>query len=468
MKWKIESLNRLFNPESIAVVGASDKPFRLGALSLLALNGYAGNIFPVNPRLESIGDLDCHKTVSDVDARVDLAVIALRAPLVLDALRDCTRANVGGAIVFTAGFKELGTNGEAEQERMKEIANEAKLAVIGPNCLGAGNCHRNLNATFFPHPIELREGSAALLSQSGGVTGLMLYRAADSNLGVSKFVSVGNRVNIDFHDLIHYLRGDDETQEICLFVEGTEYAREMHNETQATTGKKPVIVYKVGTTPSARAAALSHTGSLAGSPELYSASTRQARGIEVNSIEEMIDTARALSVLTSLPGGNRVAIVTHTLGPSLMAAQELEERGILLPLPMETTAKTIRELPGLDIIVGNPIDLLATGWANPDLFATALRIASEENHFDAIMTVFSPNFQRDIGGGMPVEDVIEASRTSGKPFVSVLVSPDTRRPPGWAELEAGGVPTFSGPIRAARALSNVILFAERRRMSSRE
>ncbi|UCE11023.1 MAG: CoA-binding protein [Candidatus Thorarchaeota archaeon] len=467
MNWKSKSLDRLFNPKSIAVIGASDKPYRLGALSLLALTGYDGDIFPVNPRLKTIGNLECHRTVSDIDNEIDLAIIALRAQLVLEALEDCARAEVGGAIVFTAGFKELGPAGEVEQERMKEIANAAELAVIGPNCLGAGNTHRSLNATFFPHPVELRAGTAALASQSGGVTGLMMYRAADADLGVSKFASVGNRVNVDFHDLIRYFREDVETQEICLFVEGTEYAREMHTEIESTSAEKPVIVYKVGTTPSARAAALSHTGSLAGSPELYSASTRQAGGIEVRSIEEMVDTARVFSVLSALPEGRRVAIVTHTLGPSLMAAQELEERGIVLPSPKETTSHTIRELLGLDIIVGNPIDLLATGWARPDLFATALKIASEEAHFDAIMTVFSPNFQKDIGGGMPVDDVIEASRTSGKPFVSVLVSPDSRRPPGWEELEEGGVPTFSGPIRAARALSNVMLYAERRRRSSK-
>ena len=394
---------------------------------------------------------------------MDLALIAVRAPNVVLAIEDCAKAGVRGAVIFTAGFKELGPAGEEVQSRLLEVADKSHIAVIGPNCLGAGNCMTNLNATFFPHPVPLKGGDVAMVSQSGGVTGLMLYRAADSNIGVSKFASIGNRVNIDFHDMLRYLRNDEETRTICLFVEGTEHAREMYEEMASTTDEKRVLVFKVGKTPVARAAALSHTGSLAGRAELYSASVKQAGGLEVDSVEEMIDTAKVLSICKSLPRGRNVAIVTHTLGIALIAAQTLEEQGVSLPLPSSATVSRIQDMLKMpvDIPIANPVDLLAQGWANPDIFAQALLHVIEEEQYDAAMTVFSPNFKEDIGGGMPIQSVIDAANKSAKPVVSVLVSPDSRRPIGWEELEQNGVTPFSSPQRAARALSNVIELTER-------
>ncbi|TFH04890.1 MAG: acetyl-CoA synthetase, partial [Candidatus Thorarchaeota archaeon] len=264
MPWKNESLDRLFVPKSVAVIGASDKPEKLGALTLLALKSYKGNLYPINPRLESIGNLRCYPSVQEIDDQIDLAMIAVGPQHVIPTMIDCAEAGIGGAIIFSAGFKELGGIGIGHQTKLREIVDDAHIAVIGPNCLGAGNPNIQMNATFFPHPILLKGGSVAMISQSGGVTGMMLYRASDIGLGVSKFASVGNRVNIDFHDMVRYLRQDEETRVICLFIEGTEYGREMIDEIKKTSPQKQVIVFKVGKTPSSRDAALSHTGSLAG------------------------------------------------------------------------------------------------------------------------------------------------------------------------------------------------------------
>ncbi|MHA2353294.1 MAG: CoA-binding protein, partial [Candidatus Thorarchaeota archaeon] len=276
MKWKSDSLDKLFNPRSIAVVGASDKPDKLGALALMALRDFKGDVYPVNPRLKNIADVKCYPTIGEIGEQVDLAMIALGPQYILQSLSECAKVGVKGAIIFSAGFKELGGIGEEHQRRVKDVADAGHIAVIGPNCLGAGNPNYNLNATFFPHPTPMKGGSVAMVSQSGGVTGLMIYRAADSDLGISKFASVGNRVNVDFHDMLRYLREDSETEVICLFVEGTEYAREMTEEIEKTTPEKPVIVFKVGKTPASREAALSHTGSFAGNAELYSAAIKQS------------------------------------------------------------------------------------------------------------------------------------------------------------------------------------------------
>jgi len=458
LSWKTDSLDRLFKPKSIAVIGASDKPEKLGALSLLALQTYTGKVYPVNPRLKSIGRSRCYSSVQEIDAKVDMVMIAVGPQHVIPAISDCAEAGVGGAIIFSAGFKELGGIGTEHQMRLREIVDDSHIAVIGPNCLGAGNPNIGLNATFFPHPVPMKNGSVAMISQSGGVTGLMLYRAADRGLGVSKFASVGNRVNIDFHDMVRYLRHDNETKVICLFIEGTEYGREMVDEIKETTLKKQVIVFKVGKTPASRDAALSHTGSLAGNSALYSGAIKQSGAIEVSGVTEMIDTAHLLSVSPHRPKGNRVAIVTHTLGIALIAAQTLELNGAVFPYPSPEIAKSIQTLLNMpvEIPIKNPVDLLAQGWAQPEIFASAFRMVLKEDYYDSIMIVFAPNYQEGIGGGIPIDKIVEASKEVSKPIVSILSSPDSNKPPGYEILEKAGIPFYSSPQRGAKALANMI------------
>jgi len=456
--WKNESLDRLFNPQAIAVVGASDKPERLGALTLKAVENYQGKIYPVNPRINKIGSMQCYPSISSIPDQIDLALISVRGGLVPQSLEDAATVGVRAAVVFAAGYKELGDDGEKEQKKIKVLVDEAQIAVIGPNCLGAGNIKRDLNATFFPHPVPMKKGGVSIISQSGGVCGLMLYGAADADVGISKFASVGNRVNIDFHDLLRYLREDQETNTICLFIEGTELAREMYDEMTLTTPKKPVLVLKVGKTPVARQAAHSHTGSLAGDPDLYSAAVRQAGGLEVDSIMDMMDTAKILSTTSKRPRSNQVGIITHTLGIALIAAQTLEEKGAILPMPpkdVQVKIEKLLEMP-MEIPIKNPIDLLAKGWAEPRVFAQAFEYLIKDNTYDSIVTVFAPNFLEGIGGGMPIEEIIKSSERSDKLILSILSSPVTRTPPGQKELESAGIPVFVNPQRAGKALANVL------------
>ncbi|MFW9847749.1 MAG: acetate--CoA ligase family protein [Candidatus Thorarchaeota archaeon] len=457
MDWKYESLNRLFNPKSIAIVGASDRPERLGALALVSLQTCDCKKFPVNPRLKNIGNYPCFPNITSIPESIDLALICVRGPLVPKAMEDAAKAGVRAAIIFSAGFKELGPQGEIEQERIKALVNKSKIAVIGPNCLGAGNNKIDLNATFFPHPVKMRRGGFSIVSQSGGVCGLMLYSAADANVGLSKFASVGNRVNIDFPDILRYLREDPETEGICLFIEGTELGREMFDEMALTTPVKPVFVFKVGKTPVAREAALSHTGSLAGRPELYSAAIKQAGAIEFDSVMDMMDTAKILSISQKKPTGKNVAIVTHTLGIALIAAQTLEEHNVPLPKPpldIQDKIEELLEMP-MKFPISNPVDLLAKAWAEPDVFAKAFKYIIEEESYDSVVTVFAPNFQEGIGGGMPIKEIIQESKSSDKLVISILSSPVTKEPPGKRELEEAGIPVFVSPQRAGRALANV-------------
>lgn len=462
--WKMDALKAIFNPTSIAIIGASDKPRKLGSLTLRALkaSGFQGKIFLVHPSLSKIGDKQVYSRVQEIPEPIDLALIAVQSPNVPEVLQDCAEAKIPGAVVYSAGFKELGPKGHLLEAHLAEIANDAHIGVIGPNCLGIGNIPLKLNATFFPYPTPIPVGKVSMISQSGGVAGLMHYSAVDVQLGVAKFASIGNRVNLDFADFLEYFSEDPDTEIICLFIEGTEEARRLIEVGKQVSPIKPVLAYKVGKTPAAQRATISHTGSLAGRGPLYSSAFRQAGIHEVTGISELIDTAKALSILNHLPKGNRVALVTHTLGPTIIAAEILENRNVELPRPQASTAEAIQkvmELP-VDISIDNPIDLLALGWARPDIFAEALRLAAQSDQYDAFLTVFSPNFQEDIGGGTPTDGLLRVTRTTHKPIFAILNSPISFPPPEKPVLEAGGIPVFSSPARGAKALANVIQFSQ--------
>jgi len=208
---------------------------------------------------------------------------------------------------------------------------------------------------------------------------------------------------------------------------------------------------------------LSHTGSLAGRHELYTAAARQSGAIEANTVTEMIDTAKILSICGTRPTGRNVAIVTHTLGPSLIAAQILENAGSSLPPPSKETSSTIQEMLAMQvqIAITNPVDLLAQGWANPEIFAGAFNLIMDDPQYDAVMIVFSPNYQEDIGGGVPINSILEKTSTSEKAVIAILNSPVCTPPIGKDRLERGRVPVFSNPERAAQALSNALSLANR-------
>jgi acyl-CoA synthetase (NDP forming) len=461
--WKMASLKAIFEPSTIAVIGASDKPRKLGSLALRALHSsnYPGTIFLVNPSLNRIGKYKVYQQIQEINQPIDLALIAVQGLRVPEVLKECADKGIKGAVIYSAGFKELGDAGAILEKEIARIANDAEMGIIGPNCLGIGNIPYNLNGTFFPYPTPVSPGCVSLVSQSGGVAGLMLYAAVDAQLGIAKFASIGNRVNLDFADFIHYFGNDPETRIICLFVEGTDDARRMLEEAHQISPIKPILAYKVGKTPTAQRAALSHTGTLAGRGELYSSAFRQAGIQEVNCVRDLIDTAKALSIIHHLPRGNRVACVTHTLGPTIIAAEILEQEGIQLPLPSAQTIKSIHKamkLP-IQIPIHNPIDLLALGWARPDIFAEALRLAAAEEQYDACLTVFSPNFQEDIGGGTPTESLIEIAKESKKPIFAILNAPESYQHPEKEILEAGGIPVFASPERGAKALANVISYS---------
>jgi len=455
---KIRNLDKIFNPKSVAIIGVSNDPRKLGyqCLKALLMDGYQGKIYPVHPQLKELMGIKVYNSLDEIDDQIDLAIIAISAPNVPDVLKECAKKNIKGVIVISSGFKELGKQGEILEEQLKKIAEEHSICIVGPNCLGATNTKINLNATFFPSSVKVKSGSVSLISQSGGITGNLLYHAVDIGTGIAKFVSVGNRCNLDFADYIEYFYRDPETKVIGIFLEGTEDARRMYEIAKQVTKTKPILVYKAGKTKTGIKSVKSHTGSLAGRSELYSAVFRQAGIIEVQSIKELVEAAKALSVVKYPPKGNRVAIITHTAGPSIVATDILEARGCKLAELSKETIKNIQSLLPFSIPITNPVDMLGFGYAIPELYGEAVKRVLADNNVDFLLAIYSPSFQSEIR--VPAKEMIEALEEYRKPIVAVLNAPISKKPKEAESLEKAGIPVFFDPESGAKASAILIYY----------
>ncbi|NQU07523.1 MAG: CoA-binding protein, partial [Candidatus Abyssubacteria bacterium] len=279
MKDSASTLDRVFNPKSVAIVGASDNPFKMGCRCVTSLLdiGFEGGIYPINEKVDSIFDLKTYPTLMDAPGDVDLAIIVVQAKHVPDALNDAARKNAAGAVIITAGFTEIeDKSGALLQAEITRIADAAGIKIVGPNTFGMVNMSAKLNASFTPMFSHVKRGSISMLGQSGGVCHLVAFQAIDENVGMNKVVGLGNRCNLGFPELIQYLGEDDETRTIILYLEGIEEPRPLMDAARKVTLKKPIVGLKVGKSRAASRAVQSHTGSLSGRHSLYYAAFEQA------------------------------------------------------------------------------------------------------------------------------------------------------------------------------------------------
>jgi len=451
----------IFSPKSIAIIGASRSPVKLGYQSLKALleAEYQGKIYPINPKAETLGEHKAYPSILDVPDEIDLAVISLPSFEVLDAVKECAKKGVKGVVIFASGFKELDKQGAQMEKEIARICNEAGIKIIGPNTIGLMNSYSNLNASFGPMG-KLPRGDISIVSQSGGMGGTLVAYILESELGFSKFVGVGNRANLEVADILLYLKEDPTTKVICIFLEGLEDARKLVQVAKEVAEEKVILIYKVGKTEVAARAAFSHTGSLAGSYELYSAAFAQAGILEVIEPSELVDAAKAISILPPAKG-EKVALVTHTAGPSLVITEVLERYGVKLSVLSEETKKRVREAMPVNITVQNPCDLLGVAYVVPELYGIVGRILLEDSDVDALIAVYTPSFQPEIR--LPAKELIEITRASNKPVIAALVSPSILPIEEKSDLEQNGVAVYRNPERAAKAMANYIKYWKLRR-----
>ena len=373
------NLDKIFDPKSIGVVGASDEEGSVGYTLMKNLTelGYKGKVYPVNIHKPEILGFKAYQTVDQLPETVDLAVIATPAKTVPDVVEQCGKAGIMGIIVISAGFKEVGPEGKALEERILEIKKKYNLRIIGPNCLGIIRPSVHLNATFgtkMPKP-----GNIAFISQSGALCTAILDWAIHQNIGFSNFVSVGSMIDVDFGDLIDYFGTDPKTRSILMYIEGITYAREFMSAARHFARTKPVIVVKAGKFGESAKAAASHTGSLTGEDMVYDAAFKRAGIVRVDEIADLFNSAEVLG-MQPLPRGPNLAIVTNAGGPGVMATDALIARGGKLAKPNQKTMKTLDGILPPYWSRGNPIDIL--GDAKADRYKAVVEACLDDENVD--------------------------------------------------------------------------------------
>ena len=445
-------LTSLFEPRSVAIVGATEKPGKVGEvlISNMRAAGYRGELLAVNPKYDSVHGVRAYPSVDRLPHPVDLVVVATPAVTVPGVIAQCGAAGVRAAMVITAGFSETGPEGARLERKLMEQARRYGVRMIGPNCLGMLRPGIGLNATFARGGAL--PGSLALVSQSGAVCTAMLDWAAVSKVGFSSVVSMGGSVDIDFGEIIDYLSGDARTEHILLYIEGVRDARRFLGSLRAAARMKPVILMKVGRHPAGSRAAVSHTGAIVGGDDVFDAAVRRAGVVRVGTIGQLVAAAQALAAHVR-PRGNRLAIITNGGGPGVMAADHAADLGLpLAELSADTVERLQATLPE-NWSHGNPVDLI--GDADTGRYSAAVSACLADGGVDGALVILTPQAMTDADAAAGA--VIAASRGSTKPLIACWMGEhsviDARQ-----QLRDAGIPVFRTPEPAVEMFAHVSSF----------
>ena len=386
------NLNRIFKPRHVAVVGASEKAGTIGTALMKNLidGGFSGMLLPVNPKYKTIHGHESFGSVSALEAGVDLAIIATPIHSVADIVSECVEKKVGGAIIISAGGKEVGEQGREIEEKIRRIAYGGRLRIVGPNCMGIIRPGANLNASFASEmPVA---GNLAFVSQSGAICSAILDLAVKDRIGFSHFVSIGSMLDVDFGDMIDYLGNDSSAKSILLYIESLTNFRKFMSAARSVSRIKPIIVLKSGRSPAGAKAAASHTGAMAGEDAVYDAAFKRAGIVRVDTIEELFDCAELMAKQPH-PRGPRLAILTNGGGPGVMAADTLARYG------KEPASLDPDTMQALDTFLppfwsrGNPIDIL--GDASAERYGRALEVCFNSKNLDGVLVILAPQALTD-------------------------------------------------------------------------
>ncbi|MFH1103168.1 MAG: bifunctional acetate--CoA ligase family protein/GNAT family N-acetyltransferase [Pseudomonadota bacterium] len=447
------NLDRIFFPKSIAVIGASEKEKSIGyaLMKNLVDGGFEGNLIPVNPKYRKIFGIEAVPSVSGLKSRIDLVVIASPIRYVSDIINECTSIGVGGAIIISAGGKEIGEEGKNIEEKIRQNARKGSLRILGPNCLGLIHPAHKINASFateMPTP-----GRLAFISQSGAICTAILDLAFQENIGFSHFVSMGSMLDVDFGDMIDYLGNDPKVGSIILYIESLTNHRKFMSAARAVSRVKPIVVLKSGRSAAGARAAASHTGAMAGEDMVFDAAFQRAGIVRVDTIEELFNCAE-LMAKQPRPKTSNLVIITNGGGPGVMAADSLARFGVD-PTPLKP--ETLKALDGVLPPFwshNNPIDML--GDATAERYAKTLEICAKDKNIGGIMVIMAPQALSD------PEDVAKTlvKAVAGKniPIFTSWMGGKTMSG-GIETLNQAGIPTYETPEKAVRAFLYMVSYA---------
>lgn len=446
-------LSAFLHPRSVAVVGASASPQKIGGVLFANVASFPGPVYGVNPAYRELLGRPCVPTVDDLPGPVDLALILVPPAAALEALRACGRKGIRNVAVLTAGFKEVGEEGAKREQELVRIAQEYGLSVLGPNAFGVVLPRVGLNATFAPRGA--RPGRIAFLSQSGALGSAVLGWAWAKGVGFSAFVSLGNKAVLDEVDFLPALAEDPETGAVVLYLEGVEDGREFVRAAGEVTRRKPVVVLKAGRSEAGARAASSHTGALAGSDRAYDAAFRKAGVLRVGTVEELFEVAQAL-VQSPLPRGRRLGIVTNAGGPGILAADAAAEAGLEVPPLAPATVASLAPHVSPAASLRNPVDLLADATA--DTFRVAVDRVLADPGVDMVLVLTAPH---PILTFAQLARILAEARGKGKPLAASFMAGELGEEPEGILREAG-IPAYFEPARAVRALVALARYRELR------
>ncbi len=438
-----KSLDNIFKPQNVAVIGATEQENSVGrTLMENLLDRRQGRVYPVNPKRDQILDVEAYSSVQEITDPIDLGIVATPAPTVPDIIEECGESGVGGIIVISAGFREVGEKGKKLEQEMENIRQEYGMRIIGPNCLGIIRPSQDLNASFVDQmPLE---GNVAFLSQSGALASSTLDWAVAAQFGFSSFVSVGNMVDVDFADLIDYFGRDEVTESILAYIEGIESSREFISASRSFARQKPIMAVKSGKHQAAAEAVASHTGSLAGADEVYDAAFKRCGITRVDTIEDLFTCSETLAK-QPLPDGANVAIVTNAGGPGAMTTDAIVgQGGQLAKLSESTNEKLENALPGTASLA-NPVDV--TGGANADEFRAAARLCLQDENVDGVICLYTP-----VGTLSPkdaAQAIVDLKGLEEKPILASWMG-EAKVSEGREILRRGGVPAQSSPEQSVK------------------
>lgn len=450
------NFDSLFSPKSIAIIGASRREKTVGndIVKNLATQGYAGEIYPVNPSADELYGKKVYHSIDEVPGDIELAVIAIPSKFVPATIEELAKKkNTKAAIVISAGFKEMG-NVELEEE-LKAVCEKNNVTLVGPNCLGAINADIKMNASFAVLMPEA--GNIAFMSQSGALCTAVLDYAQALGIGFSKFVSIGNKAAVDELDLIKYLAQDDQTKVILMYAEGLNDAQafiETLKEINRGPNPKPVIILKSGRTAEGAGAIASHTGSLAGGDAAYEALFAQAGMIRANSIEELFNLAQIFSK-NDLNNVENVTIITNAGGPGVLTTDEVISSGLKLTKLSEKTEAALKEFLPVAANTHNPVDIL--GDALADRYEKTLEVIGQDENTDAILLILTPQSMTEIDA--TAKAVIAAKKTTDKPMAVCFMGEPTVES-GVELMRQAGITTTTFPEPAAKGLSILNKFSQ--------
>lgn len=457
----LKAVEQIINPSSIAVIGASRNENKNGGrlFRYIVENNYPGKLYPVNPGAKEIRGYKAYASLNDIPEQIDLACIIVSATQVIDVMKECIEKKIKSVIIYSSGFAEIGESGEKLQNEILSVAKEGDIRVLGPNSIGIASPSKNIYTAFGAalESVEKVPGNIGFISQSGAMGSALLSRAWEKKIGFSRWITVANEMDLSATDFIEVLADDDLTKIISVFMEGLKNSTAFERASRkAFENKKPLIIYKTGRSDIGKQAVESHTGSIAGDAEVYSAAFKKNRVLQVDQVDDLIDVSVALDV-QPLPKGKNIGVITASGGACSIIADLCSEKGLEVPKLTKESEKIKNLIPPFGS-AENPIDLTAEVIAQPEMFKEVMQTLIDDSNIDGVVVMLTTN--ADPGASTIANAIIDVFSTSKKPIVLGRLGAETIAPDAINIYKNNNFPVYKTPEKAVNIMHYLVQYKE--------